>query len=52
MEQERKPYSTPRLVVHGDVASLTQQDWGGSGCTPSAKNCGGGDGNSRLGPLS
>jgi hypothetical protein len=50
MKKERKPYTTPRLTVHGDVAALTQQNHGGSGCDPSRKECGGGDGNSRLTP--
>lgn len=50
METERKPYSPPTLTVHGDVAALTHQDHGGSGCDPSRKECGGGDGNSRLTP--
>lgn len=48
MEEDRKQYSTPLLTLHGDVVTLTQQDYGGSGCDPSAKECGGGDGNSRL----
>jgi hypothetical protein len=50
MTTERKRYSTPQLTVHGDVATLTQQSYGEPGCEPSAKNCGGGDGNSRLSP--
>ena len=51
MNTERKPYSTPRLTVHGDVATLTQQSQGEPGCNPSIKECGGGDGNSRLTPF-
>jgi hypothetical protein len=51
METERKPYLKPKLTVHGNVAALTQQDHGGSGCDPSRKECGGGDGNSRLSPF-
>jgi hypothetical protein len=50
METDRKPYSSPTLTVHGDVAVLTQQANGEPGCTPSRKDCGGGDGNSRLTP--
>jgi asparagine synthase (glutamine-hydrolysing) len=50
MKAERKPYTTPRLTVHGDVATLTQQSHGQPGCDPSRKECGGGDGNSRLTP--
>ena len=46
--EKLKEYSTPKLTVHGSVATLTQQDQGGSGCMPSMKECGGGDGNSRL----
>jgi hypothetical protein len=46
----RKPYSPPRLTVHGDVATLTQQDHGASGCKSSRKDCGSGDGQSRLQP--
>jgi hypothetical protein len=43
MEKERKPYTTPRLQVHGDVATLTQQGEG--------KGLGGGDGASHRGPV-
>jgi hypothetical protein len=50
MKTERKPYSPPTLTVHGDVATLTQQSHGDPGCDPSKKQCGGGDGNSRLSP--
>jgi hypothetical protein len=50
MKTERKPYSPPTLTVHGDVATLTQQSHGDPGCNPAIKECGGGDGNSRLTP--
>jgi hypothetical protein len=50
MKVQRKVYTTPRLTVHGDIAKLTQQ--GEPGCDPSRKECGGGDGNSRLTPFS
>jgi hypothetical protein len=51
MKGQRKAYSPPRLTVHGDVARLTQQQQGQPGCDPSRKECGGGDGNSRLTPF-
>jgi hypothetical protein len=43
MEKQRKPYTTPRLQVHGGVATLTQQGEG--------KGLGGGDGASHRGPV-
>lgn len=52
MKIERKEYRTPTLTIHGDVAMLTRQNQGESGCEPSRKDCGGGDGNSRLTPFS
>jgi hypothetical protein len=52
MKTERKEYTTPTLTIHGDVAALTQQSHGEPGCDPSRKECGGGDGNSRLTPFS
>jgi hypothetical protein len=50
MNEKRKPYSPPSLTVHGDVATLTRQQLGEPGCKPSRKDCGSGDGNSRLQP--